>query len=73
MKKDFFKKAEEKIEEHKSRRFGEAGFVLGAVAAMDNENASVGDVVAGGVVGYLAAGLFEFLFPKTANVVKTVL
>jgi len=49
------------------------GFALGAAAALEDEDSSVGEVLACGVGGVVIAGLFNLFCPKTSKSLKSLL
>lgn len=62
-----------KNEERKSKKLATAGFIVGAAMAAEGKDASLDDVLAGGVVGVFTAAIFEVMFPKTSNAIKSIL
>jgi len=54
-------------QQKESKKLATVGFVVGAALALDDSDSNYEDVVAGGVVGVLVVGLFEYLFPKASS------
>lgn len=70
---DILKRMIIKNKERKSKKLATAGFIVGAAMAAESKDASLDDVLAGGVIGVFAAAVFEVMFPKTSNAIKSIL
>lgn len=70
---NIFKSYKKKRAKEQNVKLATLGFALGAAAALEDDDSSIGDVLACGVGGVLVAGLFNLFCPETSKNLKSLL